>query len=304
MRSAIQNYLAELKGKRVAVIGIGVSNTPLVKMLLRAGVSVTARDKQQPEEFGGLAEELESLGATIIMGDKYLEGLNEDVIFRTPGMRPDVPALLEASKSGSVITSEMEVFFEVCPCKIIAVTGSDGKTTTTTIIAELLKAAGYNTYIGGNIGRPLLPEVSGMEPGDWAVLELSSFQLMTMKKSPNIAVVTNLAPNHLDIHKSMSEYIAAKENIFTHQTPQDKVVLNYDNEITKGFAAQAPGQVTLFSRKSDLPDGVCVRNGSIYVGDREVLPLSGILLPGDQNVENYMAAIGAVNGLVPDEKIR
>ncbi|MPM20055.1 UDP-N-acetylmuramoylalanine--D-glutamate ligase [bioreactor metagenome] len=303
MVSAIQNYLAELKGKRVAVLGIGVSNTPLVKMLLRAGVSVTARDKQQPEEFGGLAEELESLGATIIMGDQYLDDLDEDVIFRTPGMRPDVPALLEALKRGSVITSEMEVFFEVCPCKIIAVTGSDGKTTTTTIIAELLKAAGYNTYVGGNIGRPLLPEVSGMEPGDWAVLELSSFQLMTMKKSPHLAVVTNLAPNHLDIHKSMSEYIAAKENIFAHQTNQDKVVLNYDNEITKGFAAHAPGAVTFFSRKTELAEGICVKNGAIYTGDREVLPLSGILLPGDHNVENYMAAIGAVNGLVPDEKI-
>ena len=142
MGSTIQEYLASLRGKRVAVLGIGVSNTPLIKMLLRADVEVTACDKRQREDFGGQAEELESLGAELRLGPDYLDGLDHDVIFRTPGLRPDVPQLLAARERGSTITSEMEVFFQVCPCKTIAVTGSDGKTTTTTIIAELLKAAG------------------------------------------------------------------------------------------------------------------------------------------------------------------
>lgn len=222
MPTTIQEYLAGLKGKSVAVIGIGVSNTPLIKMLLRAGIKVTACDRNRREDFGGLTEELESLGAELRLGPDYLKGLDHDVIFRTPGMRPDVPELLLAQARGSVITSEMEVFFQVCPCHTIAVTGSDGKTTTTTIIASLLREAGYHTFVGGNIGKPLLADVDGMEPDDYAVLELSSFQLMTMDQSPDIAVVTNLAPNHLDVHKSMEEYIAAKENIFTHQSPQGK----------------------------------------------------------------------------------
>ncbi|MCI9118331.1 MAG: UDP-N-acetylmuramoyl-L-alanine--D-glutamate ligase, partial [Flavonifractor sp.] len=193
MRSTIQAYLSGLKGKRVAVIGIGISNTPLIRLLLGAGISVTACDKRSREAFSGLAEELEGLGAQLRLGEDYLEGLDQDVIFRTPGMRPDVPQLAKAVRQGSTLTSEMEVFFQVCPCPIIAVTGSDGKTTTTTIIAELLKAAGRRVHVGGNIGNPLLPEAEDIQPEDIAVLELSSFQLMTMKQSPPIAVVTNLA---------------------------------------------------------------------------------------------------------------
>lgn len=308
MSSTIRDYLAALKGKRVAVIGIGVSNTPLVKLLLRAGVQVTACDKNEREAFDGRAEELESLGAELHLGDGYLDGLDQDVIFRTPGMRPDVPQLLAARERGSVLTSEMEVFFQVCPCRTIAVTGSDGKTTTTTIIAKLLKEAGRTVYVGGNIGRPLLPDVDGMEPDDIAVLELSSFQLMTMQRSPDIAVVTNLAPNHLDVHQSMGEYVAAKENICRYQDGDGLAVLNYDNEITRGFAAYAKGRVRFFSRRERLPRGVFLRDGAIWAanerGVRRVLPLADILLPGEHNVENYMAAVGAVDGLVPDEVVR
>ena len=308
MGSTIQEYLASLRGKRVAVLGIGVSNTPLIKMLLRADVEVTACDKRQREDFGGQAEELESLGAELRLGPDYLDGLDHDVIFRTPGLRPDVPQLLAARERGSTITSEMEVFFQVCPCKTIAVTGSDGKTTTTTIIAELLKAAGQSVYVGGNIGKPLLPDVDGMVPEDVAVLELSSFQLMTMEQSPDIAVVTNLAPNHLDVHKSMEEYIAAKENIFTHQGADGLLVLNQDNEITRGFAASARGRVTRFSRREELEQGVFVRDGAIWVRnamhERPVLYLENILLPGEHNIENYMAAIGTLDGLVPDQVAR
>lgn len=307
-RSTIQEYLAGLKGKRVAVIGIGVSNTPLIKMLLRAGVKVTACDKKPKESFAGLAEELESLGAQLKLGPDYLKDLDFEVIFRTPGMRPDLPELVEALQRGAILTSEMEVFFQVCPCKIIAVTGSDGKTTTTTIIAELLKAAGQTVYVGGNIGKPLLPDVDGMEPGDIAVLELSSFQLMTMDRSPDIAVVTNLAPNHLDVHKSMEEYVDAKKNIFLHQGPDGLLVLNQDNEITRSFAPEAPGHVTFFSRRQELDKGVFLKDGVIWVRnamhERPVLPVADILLPGDHNVENYMAAIAALDGLIPDQVIR
>ena len=307
-RSTIQEYLAGLKGKRVAVIGIGVSNTPLIKMLLRAGIKVTACDKRTKESFAGQAEELESLGAMLKLGPDYLKDLDFEVIFRTPGMRPDLPELVEALQRGAILTSEMEVFFQVCPCKIVAVTGSDGKTTTTTIIAELLKAAGQTVYVGGNIGKPLLPDVDGMEEGDVAVLELSSFQLMTMDRSPDIAVVTNLAPNHLDVHKSMEEYVDAKKNIFLHQEADGLLVLNQDNEITRGFAPEAPGHVTFFSRRQELEKGVFLKDGVIWVRnamhERPVLPVADILLPGDHNVENYMAAIAALDGLIPDQVIR
>lgn len=310
MHYTIQEYLDTLKGKKVAVLGIGVSNTPLIHMLLRAGIKVTACDRRGRGEFSGQIEALESLGARVYLGEDYLDHLKgQDIIFRTPGLRPDVPQLLAAVERGSVLTSEMEAFFQVCPCPIIGITGSDGKTTTTTIIAELLRAEGCNVYLGGNIGKPLFPDVDMMEPTDFAVVELSSFQLMTMDDSPHISVVTNLAPNHLDIHRSMGEYISAKENIFTHQNREDRLVLNADNDITRAFAVGAPGRVTMFSRREE-PEGpaVFLRENAIWVrderGERKVLPRDGILLPGDHNVENYMAAIGAVNSLVKDETIR
>lgn len=308
MSMTLEQYLASLKGKTVAVIGIGISNTPLIKLLLHAGISVTACDKRNCEEFGAQAEELEALGARLKLGQNYLEGLEQNVIFRTPGLRPDVPELLLAQEKGSIITSEMEAFFQVCPCHTIGVTGSDGKTTTTTIIASLLKAAGYHTFVGGNIGRPLLADAEKMQPDDWAVLELSSFQLMTMDISPEIAIVTNLAPNHLDVHKSMAEYTAAKKNVFAHQSAGQTAIFNYDNEITREFSNEAPGRTVFFSRKQELSDGIFVKDGSIWTvgeqGEREVLPLGDILLPGEHNIENYLAAVAAVNGLVQDELIR
>ena len=205
---SIEEYLDSLRGRTVAVIGVGVSNQPLIELLLSHGISVTARDRK--EDLGTAGERLAALGARLRLGEDYLGDLREDVIFRTPGMRPDLPALSAAVAAGSSLTSEMEVFLEVCPCPVLAVTGSDGKTTTTTIIAELLKAAGRTVHVGGNIGHPLLSEAGTMAPEDLAVLELSSFQLMTMTRSPHVAVVTNLAPNHMDVHVYFEEYIAAK----------------------------------------------------------------------------------------------
>lgn len=300
----VLEYLTSLKNKRVAVIGIGVSNTPLIRMLLSAGINVTACDKNSRDGLGEISEELERLGAHLQLGENYLAGLDQDVIFRTPGLRPDVPALEAARERGAEITSEMEVFFRVCPCKIIAVTGSDGKTTTTTIISELLKAAGYNVHVGGNIGRPLLPDAASMNSSDVAVLELSSFQLMTMNQSPDIAVVTNVSPNHLDVHKSMDEYIAAKENVFAHQSSQGLAVFNYDNDITRAFAEKASGRCVYFSRRNELCHGVYVKDNAIWSGERKVLSLEDILIPGVHNVENYMAAIAAVESMVSDGVIR
>ena len=304
----IQEYLDSIRDKKVYVFGIGVSNIPLIKMLRAHGIAVTACDKNTREGLGKTAEELEALGVKLHLGEGYMDGIDADLIFRSPGIRPDVPAFEAAVAKGAKVTSEMEVFFDVCPCKKIAVTGSDGKTTTTTIIAKLMEMAGYTVHLGGNIGHPLLAETVDMKPEDVAVLELSSFQLMRMTTSPEIAVVTNVAPNHLDIHKGMEEYVASKKNVFLHQHPGDKVVLNRDNEITYAFAAEAPGHVTLFSRQNSMDEGVVIENNTICVkkdgGSRPVLPIGDILLPGVHNIENYMAAIGAVDGLVTDEVIR
>ncbi len=306
----LSEYFASLRGKTVAVIGIGVSNRPLIEALAKTGVAVTACDKKDRAALGEYGGRLEALGVRLQLGQDYLKSLRQDVVFRTPGLRPDVPELLDAAAHGSVITSEMEVFFEVCPCPIVAVTGSDGKTTTTTIIGELLKRAGKTVFLGGNIGHPLLTEAGEMKPDDIAVLELSSFQLLTMtRRSPHIAVVTNLAPNHLDVHNSMGEYITAKENIFLHQSAMDRVVLNADNAITSALAADPHGQLTWFSRQSEPKgDAVFLRGDTIYLrdggGERAILRRKDILLPGDHNVENYMAAIAAVRDFVPADVIR
>ena len=303
-----EEYLTSLEGKRVAVIGIGISNQPLIELLLQRGIAVTARDKKDRTALGALAGELESRGAVLRLGADYLEDLTEDVIFRTPGMRPDLPQLRQAVERGSVLTSEMEVFFQVCPCPMLAVTGSDGKTTTTTIIASLLKKAGRTVHLGGNIGNPLLAQTPQMQPEDLAVLELSSFQLMTMTSSPHVAVITNLSPNHLDVHKDYAEYIAAKENIFTHQSAQDIAVFNADNEVTAALAKKALGRVRLFSRQREVADGVFLRGTSVVARcdgkERVVMDTSDIQLPGVHNIENYLAAIAAVDGMVSDEIIR
>lgn len=302
-----EQYLDSLQGKTVAVIGIGVSNRPLIELLAARGISVTARDRQQRQALGDYAGHLEAMGCRLCLGEEYLDGLNEDVIFRTPGMRPDVPELAAAVARGSTLTSEMEVFFEVCPCPIIAVTGSDGKTTTTTIIAELLRSAGKTVHLGGNIGHPLLAETPSIQPEDVAVLELSSFQLMTMGRSPHIAVITNLSPNHLDVHKNFAEYITAKENIFTHQNTQDIAVFNADNSITAQQAERALGRARLFSRKNEVEDGVFLRDGKIIARhggqERVVMNREDIRLPGEHNVENYLAAIASVDGMVSDDRI-
>ena len=303
----LDDYFSKLKNKRVLVLGVGVSNRPLVRLLLRYGIDVTCCDKTPREKLDAEVLELEAQGAKLHLGDGYLDGLSGDVVFRTPGLHPDTPQIKALRESGAVITSEMEAFFALCPARIIAVTGSDGKTTTSTLISELLKKQGFRVWLGGNIGTPLLDKADEMEPTDQVVLELSSFQLMYFPYSPHTAVITNLSPNHLDIHKDMEEYVAAKENLYLHQNADDVLILNRDNAITHGFAAKAKGRVLEFSRLTEPDRGVFLRDGVIWrKGEtlEKILDQSDILLPGIHNVENYMAAILAVGDRVSTENIR
>ena len=303
----LDSYFETLKGKRVLVLGVGVSNRPLVRLLLRYGIDVCCCDKTPREKLDQEVLDLEAAGAKLHLGEGYLDGLRGDVVFRTPGLHPDTPQIKALRASGAVITSEMEAFFEVCPASVIAVTGSDGKTTTSTLISELLKEQGFKVWLGGNIGTPLLDKADDMTPEDKVVLELSSFQLMYFPYSPHVAVITNLAPNHLDIHKDMEEYVRAKENLYLHQKPEDVLILNMDNAITHSFVPKAKGRVLEFSRLGEPERGVFFRDGAVWRKGETVTRImeqSDILLPGLHNVENYMAAILAVGDLVTDETIR
>lgn len=301
-------FFKSVKGKKIAFCGIGKSNLPLIYKFIEKGAEVYACDRRDRSQLApGQAEELESAGAKLILGDGYLNNLNVDIIFRTPGMNYFLPELTEARKKGIVVTSEMEVFFDLCPCKIFAVTGSDGKTTTTTLIATMLKEQGYNVHLGGNIGTPLLPIIEEISENDIAVAELSSFQLISMRKSPDVSVVTNVAPNHLDVHKTMDEYIDAKKNIFMHQNAFTRTVLNADNEITASFADEVRGTLSYFSYNSPVSRGAYLDGDDICVADKnglvKIMNKHEIRIPGEHNVENYLAAISAVWGYVNVETI-
>ena len=237
-----KQFFEQISGKKIAMCGIGVSNTPLIEKFLNMGARIVACDRRTREQIGEIADQLENKGAELRLGQGYLDNLEVDMIFRTPGMQFDLPELQKARDNGIVVTSEMEVFFDLCPATVFAVTGSDGKTTTTTLIAEMLKAEGKNVFVGGNIGTPLLPEIEKMTKDDFVVVELSSFQLISMRKGPDVAVVTNVAPNHLDVHKDMDEYVGAKKNILLHQNAFSRSVLNLDNDITAGFSDDVRGQ--------------------------------------------------------------
>ncbi len=301
MQNLFDAYFHSLKDKNILVMGLGVSNRPLVRLLLSYGCTVTGCDRTPREKLDAEVLELESLGCKLKVGENYLEDLQADLVFRTPGMHPDIPALKALRESGAKVTSEMQVFFELCPCNLLAVTGSDGKTTTTTLISEILKADGKTVWLGGNIGTPLLSSIPQMEKDHWAVVELSSFQLMDMTLSPQVAVITNLAPNHLDVHKDMDEYIWAKQNLYRYQKPGDVLVLNDDNSITSTF--EGVGETRRFSRQKTLEKGVYLKNNVIFRDKTPVLDIGNILLPGIHNVENYMAAISALQGIASDAAI-
>ena len=301
----LNEYIENIKHKRIGVIGIGVSNTPLIKRLLASGCDVTACDKRSVQELGDEYDVLSELGAKFCLGEDYLEHLDFDLIFRTPGLMPFDGHLQAAVNRGAELTSEMELFMKLCPCRIFAVTGSDGKTTTTTIISELLKAQGYTVHLGGNIGRPLLCDVDGMSKDDFAVLELSSFQLHSMMCRPDVAVITNISPNHLDKHKDYQDYIDAKSAIFANQDAHDRLVLNHENEFSEYYAGKAISDISYFSRAARPENGVYCADGIIYRvhgGKASVVMASDeIKLPGTHNLENYMAAFAATDGYVDDD---
>ena len=302
----IHEFYRSIKGKTVAFCGIGGSNLPLVKIFVQKEAYVTARDRRSREQLGETAEELERLGVRLKLGDDYLGDLNEEIIFRTPGMKYYLPELSEARRRGAAVTSDIELFFDLCPCKIIAVTGSDGKTTTTTILAEMLKASGKTVHLGGNIGTPLLPRIESIAPDDFAVVELSSFQLISMRRSPDVAVVTNVSPNHLDMHKDMQEYIDAKKNIILHQNAFGRAVLNADNGITADFAEAVRGETLMFRRRKKCDYGAWLNNDNqiiMSLGGRDVpvMNAADIKIPGSHNIENYLAAVSALWGYVEPE---
>ena len=302
MNTSAERFFRFVKGKTVAFIGIGTSNLPLIRLFAEKDAKVQALDKKDFESLGQNGVLAKEYGAELILGDSYLDNIDADIVFRSPGTPFYRPELVAVREGGRVLTSEMEVFFDLCPCKTIAVTGSDGKTTTTTIISEFLKAAGKTVHLGGNIGKPLLPEIESVSEDDIAVVELSSFQLISMRKSPDIAVVTNLAPNHLDIHKDMQEYIDSKKNIVLHQNAFAKAVVNLDNEIANGFSVDVRGQLAKFSVKEEVANGAFLRGTTVCYNDygkvTEIMDIRDIRIPGMHNVENYLAAISAVWGLV------
>lgn len=301
---------AFINGKKVAFIGAGVSHKTLIGQFCEMGAKVTLCDQKELEQFGEYANTLQQLNVTLSLGEHYLDGLQgQDIIMRTPGFEYFTPALQKAKQAGSLITSEMELFFEYCPCEITAVTGSDGKTTTTSLIAAMFEAAGRTVHLGGNIGRALLPILDQIDPADEAVVELSSFQLISMRRSPKVAVVTNVTPNHLDHHKDMQEYVDAKRNILLWQDETCRAVLGYENEITRSMQSDCKGQQCWFTRLQETDNGAFLRqDGMLCMAENGVvtpiLHKDEIKLRGVHNIENLLAACAAVWERVSVEAMR
>ncbi|NJD03021.1 MAG: UDP-N-acetylmuramoyl-L-alanine--D-glutamate ligase [Ruminiclostridium sp.] len=310
MNQKLADYKNYIRDKKVAVLGIGISNTPLIKYLAAIGVDITAFDKSEEKDLREQMKTLDGLKINYSLGKDYMSNLKAfDVIFKTPRVRFDIPELVAESERGAVITSEMEVFCDLCPARIFAVTGSDGKTTTTTLIYEMLKNQGFKCWLGGNIGIPLLDRIDEIDENDMVVLELSSFQLHTMKCRLNTAVVTNISHNHLDVHKSMEEYIDAKKNIFRYQTGDDQLILNYDNEIVRNFGEEAESRVVYFSRIHDMGKGMMLDADCNFIyktvqDSKIIMNSEAIQLPGVHNTENYLAAAAAVVDYVEPGAIR
>lgn len=302
----LNTYLEQIADKKIAVIGAGISNLPLIALLRQANISVTVHDKKDAAALGEQYAQLAQLGVTFALGEAYLDELTEDIIFRTPGLHPRF--LQAAAKRGAQITSEMELFFAVCPCKIIGITGSDGKTTTTTLVYEMLRHAGYTCHLGGNIGTPLLPSVAQMQPEDFAIVELSSFQLMGMSYSPHIAAITNLSPNHLDYHKDFDEYVNAKTSIYMHQQAQDFCILNADDAVSSALPVHAESAYRACSMQHPVTNGAYLGNDNwlMLARDGKALPLLAadeIRIPGAHNVANMLMAAAIVQDLCSAQDI-
>ena len=311
MTENFKDFIDKIKNKKIMFCGIGRSNLPFIKMLTDEKINVIAYDCKSKENISDdiLQNISENKYITLRLGDESVWNEDVDIIIRTPGISFFSENIKKAREKGTIITSEMEIFFDLCPCTIIGITGSDGKTTVSTIISEILKTGGKKVHLGGNIGKPLLPEIKSIKKEDFAVVELSSFQLLSMRKSPDIAVITNISPNHLDIHKNMDEYIFAKRQILIHQNAFSKAVLNFDNSETKKLITDVRGQNIYFSSKEKLNSGVWIdeSNNIIYSSNgknEKIINTADIKIPGNHNVENYLAAIAATKSLVKTESIK
>lgn len=296
-------FFNEISDKRIAFIGTGVSHNDLIRLFLKKGYNIVICDKNNLEDKNSeLYNEFNQSGAEFSFGDNYLDEIfNCDIVFRTPGMYYNDETLTKARRQGVVITSEMEVFFDLCPCKIYAVTGSDGKSTTTTLVSEFFKADGKTVHFGGNIGKPLLYQIENIKEDDAAVVELSSFQLISMRESPYAAAITNITPNHLNVHGTMKEYIDAKCNILLHQNAFSKAVLNMDNDETRKLCDIVRGRLSYFSRKGVPEIGTFLNEeGMLCYNDygkiTEVVHMNDIKIPGIHNVENFLTAIALTWG--------
>lgn len=301
-----------VKGKRIAFIGAGVSHKRCIEQFVELGAQVTLCDqKKSLDDFGAYADTLRRLNVNLSLGEHYTDGFaGQDIIMRTPGYEYYKPELQAALQAGAMVTSEVELFFEYCPCEIVAVTGSDGKTTTTTLISKMFEAAGRKVFLGGNIGAALLPQLADVTPDAVAVVELSSFQLISMRRSPKVAVVTNVTPNHLDHHKDMQEYIDAKRNILLWQVPPCRAVLGFENDISRSMESDCKGEQVWFTRLHETDKGAFLRESDDTLCYAEngvvtpILPRKDIKLRGLHNVENLLAACAAVWGRVPVEAMR
>lgn len=298
----IEEFSSKIKGRSCSVVGLGISNLPLIDFLLGCGAKVVGRDRRTCDKMEDVAATLEDKGVKLILGDDYLDNLREDYIFRTPGLRPDQPQIVKAIEAGAILSSEMELFFELCPCRIIGITGSDGKTTTSTLTALILKEAGKRVWLGGNIGTPLLPHVAEMSGDDFVVVELSSFQLMTMRRSPDVSIVTNIAPNHLDWHTDMDEYVTSKENIFLWPN-NEKLILRAEDEYARSFADDARGEVDFISLTRAEASGGSVIDGWLCYKGEKIIREEDIKLVGWYNKEHYLSAIAATYGYCKKEDV-
>lgn len=293
-----------LNRRKVAIIGLGVSNLPLLDYLYEQKAKVTVFDDKEIDQIPKeVMDKITRYTFKFSFGKNSLSKLvGFDLIFRSPSCLPTNPALSAEADRGAIVTTEVEMLMKICPCKLIGITGSDGKTTTTSLIYEILNSAGYKCYLGGNIGYPLFTKLNEIKPEDIVILELSSFQLMGMDISPQISVVTNITPNHLNIHKDYEEYIDAKKNIFKYQNEDGILVTNYDNEVTRKISKEANGKVIYFSSKEKLDNGYVVDGEVIKECDdklrKHILNVKEVKLRGVHNYENICTAIAATKTLV------
>ncbi len=298
-----------IRYRKVAVIGLGVSNIPLLDYLFDKKAKVTVFDEKEIDKIPkNIMNKLTAYSFDYYLGKDCLKYLKNFVlIFRSPSCLPNRIELQEELDRGAIVTTEIEMLMKMCPCPIIGVTGSEGKTTTTSMIHDILVEGGYNTYLGGNIGTPLFTKLNKMKPEDVVVLELSSFQLMDMQVSPQTAVITNITPNHLNIHTDYAEYIDAKKNIYRYQNEDGVVILNYDNKITKKMKKEAKGKVVYFSSKTRLDNGYIVEENTVKECEnklrKHIVYGDEIKLKGIHNFENICAAVAATKSFVKQETV-